>query len=136
MPVKLANSRTLLALLLALMIQPSAALSSVHKRHHAGSNIRAAEPRAPAHHDNTPGYDDPSRYGGGTALPVMSELSTGPTPDSSSATSQVRVQPRGGNFSPESDEAKAVQRRITDFNEARRFEDQSLDRKLIICRGC
>jgi hypothetical protein len=30
-----------------------------------------ATPRPPIHYDDTPSYDDPSKFGGDTALPVM-----------------------------------------------------------------
>jgi len=29
-----------------------------------------AAPQPPIHYDDTPSYDDPSKFGGGTALPV------------------------------------------------------------------
>ena len=37
---------------------------------HAIPRWSYAAARPPVHHDATPSYDDPSRFGGGTALPV------------------------------------------------------------------
>jgi hypothetical protein len=48
----------------------------------------------------------------------------------------VRVQPRGRTFSPNSAEVDAVQRRLSKFNEMQAAEDALFDRKLTICRRC
>jgi len=37
---------------------------------HAVSGWAYAPPRSPVHYDDTPSYDDPSKFGGGEALPV------------------------------------------------------------------
>ena len=37
---------------------------------HAVLGWAYAGPRPPVHYDDTPSYDDPSKYGGGEALPV------------------------------------------------------------------
>jgi hypothetical protein len=54
-----------------------------YRSHHTGRHRRVgrsqgyavpgwayAAPRPPVHHDQTPRYDDPSKFGGGTALPA------------------------------------------------------------------
>jgi hypothetical protein len=74
---------------LAVIMQPAAALHRVHSYHHAS---RAAVPVPPARRD-TPSYDDPSRFGGDSAM--------GPEAASSSVAA-VHVQPRGSGFAPNS----------------------------------
>jgi hypothetical protein len=75
--------------------------------------------------DAAPSYDDPSRQGGQPAYsdPVR------PLP-------VVQVQPHGQSFDPNSAGAMAVHRRIGDLDEMLKFQDQELDRKLVICRHC
>jgi hypothetical protein len=137
MPVKLAKWRAVPALFgLVLTMQPAAALHRVHHRHQADGIVRSRHVAAsPAvHYDDTPSYDDPSKYGGGTALSVRTESSIQPSTETSAAA--VHVQPRSTTFTPNSNEEKAVQKRITDFNEMQRLQEESFDRKLVICRGC
>ena len=127
MPVELTRLRAAAALLgLALAMQPAAALHPARNHHDAGGVARswAAAPRPPVHCDDTPGYDDPSKFGGETA------------PETLNPPSPVHVQPRGSGFDPNSDAAQAVQKRITDFNEVQRIQEESFNRKPLICRGC
>lgn len=73
--------RFLLGLTLLITLSASAAAAPRHhfeRRHVVMSHSRAhahvlrgrifAAPRAPEHFDDTPSYDDPSKFGGGTAL--------------------------------------------------------------------
>jgi hypothetical protein len=67
-----------LGLLIILCASPSAAVMH-HSRHiivrpsqgYAVAGWAYAAPRPPIHYDDTPSYDDPSKFGGDTALPVM-----------------------------------------------------------------
>jgi hypothetical protein len=68
--------RSFLALGLLITLCASASAASMHhSRHVPGqgyvvSGWAYAAPRSPIHYEDTPSYDDPSRFGGGTALPV------------------------------------------------------------------
>jgi hypothetical protein len=71
------------------------------------------------------------------SLSAMAEPPSAPTPTEATSTpAPVRVQPRGTIFTPNADEEKTVQKRITDFDEMQRLREESFDRKLFICRGC
>lgn len=138
MPVKFARRRAVLAVFgLVLTMQSAAALHRVHNHRQADGIVRSRHVAwPPVHHDDTPSYDDPSKFGGGSAPSVMTGSSARPSTETSSSAAAVHVQPRGNAFTPNSTEEKAVQRRITDFDEMQRLEEESFDRKLIICRGC
>jgi hypothetical protein len=71
--------RSFLALGLLITLCASASAATMHHSRHAivrpshgyavpGSAYAAARP--PTHYDDTPGYDDPSKFGGDAALPV------------------------------------------------------------------
>ena len=53
---------------------PANAATVHHSRHHVmirpNDGWAYAAPRPPIDYDDTPSYDDPSKFGGGTALPV------------------------------------------------------------------
>ena len=123
---------------LVLTMQSAAAFHRGHNHHQADGIVRSRHVAAwpPVHYDDTPSYDDPSRFGGGTALSAMTEPSARPSTEASSSASAVHVQPRGSTFTRNSNEEKAVQKRITDFDEMQRLQEVSFDRKLVICRGC
>ena len=68
-------------LALGMLITPcaSASAATVHRSRHvivhrsqgyAVPGWAYAAPRPPVHYDDTPSYDDPSKFGGGEALPV------------------------------------------------------------------
>jgi hypothetical protein len=71
------RSFSALGLLITLCASPSAAAMH-HSRHiivrpSQGYGVPGwayAAPRPPIHYDDTPGFDDPSKFGGDTALPV------------------------------------------------------------------
>jgi hypothetical protein len=72
-------------------------------------------------------------------LTAMAETPAAPPPQpqqAPDAAESVRVQPRGDAFVPNSAEEDAVQKRITIFNSTQESLDESLDKKLKICRGC
>jgi hypothetical protein len=72
-------------------------------------------------------------------LTAMAETPAAPPPppqQAPDAAESVRVQPRGTPFAPNSAEEDAVQKRITIFNSTQESLDESLDKKLKICRGC
>jgi hypothetical protein len=74
-----------------------------------------------------------------TVMPATASAQPSPTmsTDASAGMSEnVRVQPRGRTFSPNSAEVDAVQRRLSKFNEMQAAEDALFDRKLTICRRC
>jgi hypothetical protein len=68
--------RSFLALTLLISLYASASAATVHhsRRHvfvepgHHGWAYAA--PRPPVNYNDTPSYDDPSKFGGGTALPA------------------------------------------------------------------
>jgi hypothetical protein len=71
--------RAFLALGLLIALSASANAASMHRlrRHHvitspgpvyAIPGREFAAPRPPVHYDDTPSYNDPSKFGGGTAL--------------------------------------------------------------------
>ena len=67
--------RSFLALGLMITLCASASAATVHhSRHHVivGPSLdRAyAAPRPPVHYDDTPSYNDPSKFGGNAALPA------------------------------------------------------------------
>jgi hypothetical protein len=67
--------RTFLALgLLITLCASASAATAHHSRHDAivrpSQGWAYAAPRPPIDYDDTPSYDDPSKFGGGTALPV------------------------------------------------------------------
>jgi hypothetical protein len=131
MPADFATSRAALAVIgVALIIQPSAASHRAHGYRHIGGKSPAAVMSPQVRHDR-PDYNDPSKFGGEAAaspsLPSAAEVSSA---------AAVHVQPRGSSFSPNSDEERLVQQRVTDFNETQRRQEESFDRKLVICRGC
>jgi hypothetical protein len=131
MPADFATRRAALAMIgVALIIQPSAASHRAHGHRHIDGQSPAAIMSPQARHDRHD-YNDPSKFGG--------EAAASPTPPSAtevSSAAAVHVQPRGSGFSPNSGEERIVQQRITDFNETQRRQEESFDRKLIICRGC
>jgi len=43
---------------------------SIDRPGHSAPGWAYAGPRPPVHYDDTPSYDDPSKFGGGEALPV------------------------------------------------------------------
>ena len=72
-------------------------------------------------------------------LTAMAETPAAPPPQPQQAPDQaesVHVQPRGDAFMPKSAEQDALQKRITIFNSTQESLDESLDKKLKICRGC
>ena len=70
-------------------------------------------------------------------LTAMAEIPAAPPPQQAPDPAEsVRVQPRGIPFAPNSAEEDAVQKRITIFNSTQESLDESLDKKLKICRGC
>ena len=70
-------------------------------------------------------------------LTAMAETPAAPPPPQAPDPAEsVRVQPRGDAFAPNSAEEDAVQKRITIFNSTQESLDESLDKKLKICRGC
>ncbi len=135
MPVKLAR---LTVFGLVLTMQSAAALDRVHNRRQADSIVhpRHVAARQPVHYDDTPSYNDPSKFGGSTVPSAMAEPLAPPSTEISSPATAVHVQPRGSTFAPNSNEEKAVQKRITDFDEMQRVQEESLDKRLLICRGC
>jgi hypothetical protein len=65
--------RSFLALGLLITLCASASAATVHhsRRYvivHPGESWAYAGPRPPVHYDDTPSYDDPSKYGGSAAL--------------------------------------------------------------------
>jgi hypothetical protein len=65
--------RSFLALGLLITLCASASAATVHHSpHHVivhpGESWAYAGPRPPVHYDDTPSYDDPSKYGGSAAL--------------------------------------------------------------------
>jgi hypothetical protein len=72
-------------------------------------------------------------------MPATALAQPSPTMSTDASTGMpenVRVQPRGRTFSPNSAEVGAVQRRLSKFNEMQAAEDALFDRKLTICRRC
>ena len=67
---------------------------------------------------------------------IAETQSVPPPPKTQEAPDTVRVQPRGSTFAPNSPEENAVQDRIRIFNERQQTQDEALDKKLKICRGC
>lgn len=77
--------RYVLALGLLMILCPSSNAASVHRtrgQHHVvvrpgwSSSFAAvpgsyASPRPPVHYDDTPSYNDPSKFGGPAALPIQ-----------------------------------------------------------------
>ena len=72
--------RSLSALSLLITLCASSSTSAMHHSRHiivrpsqgdAVAGWAYATPRPPIHYDDTPSYDDPSKFGGDTALPVM-----------------------------------------------------------------
>ena len=126
MPVKLTMLRAaFLVSGIALIIPPAAALRRMHSHQADGaSRSLVPVPQPILHHEEPPSYNDPSKFGGDSV------------PDASNTPAAVHVQPRGSGFNPNSDEAKVVQKVITDFDEVQRAENVAFDKKLIICRGC
>jgi len=66
--------RSVLALSLLLILCGSADAATVHHSHTyhhvAAPSWVYASPRPQVHYDDTPSYDDPSKFGGSEALPV------------------------------------------------------------------
>lgn len=67
--------RSLLAFGLLITLCASASAATVrHSQHHFlirhSYGWADAVARAPMHYDDTPSYDDPSKFGGGQALPI------------------------------------------------------------------
>jgi hypothetical protein len=67
--------RSFLALGLLITLCASASAATLHdSRHHViarpSQGWAYAAPRPPVHYDDTPSYNDPSKFGGGTALPA------------------------------------------------------------------
>ena len=71
--------RSFLALGLLITLCASASAATMHHSRHiivrpsqgyAGPGWAYAAPRPSIHYDDTPSYDDPSKFGGGAALPV------------------------------------------------------------------
>ena len=68
--------RSVLALGLLVALCGSADAATEHRfpaHHHDRVIARSwayAPPRGPVHFDDTPSYDDPSKFGGGEAMPV------------------------------------------------------------------
>lgn len=71
--------RVLLALGLLISLGASGSAAAMHHSRHAivrhskGYAVPGwayAAPRPPTHYDDTPNYNDPSKFGGDTALPV------------------------------------------------------------------
>ena len=67
--------RSFLALGLLITLCASASAATVHhSRHHViggpSPDWAYAAPRPPVHYDDTPSYNDPSKYGGSAALPA------------------------------------------------------------------
>ena len=68
--------RSFLASGLLITLCASASAATMHHSRHVPSQGYTvpgwayAAPRSPIHYDDTPSYDDPSKFGGGTALPV------------------------------------------------------------------
>ncbi|WP_454620308.1 hypothetical protein [Bradyrhizobium cenepequi] len=71
--------RSFLGLVLLITLSASASAATAHhfRSHHvivphgsvyAVPGWEFATPRPPVHYDDTPSYDDPSKFGGGTAL--------------------------------------------------------------------
>ena len=70
-------------------------------------------------------------------LTAMAETPAAPPPQKAEGEADsVRVQPRGNDFTRNSAEEDAVQKRITIFNSTQENLDASFDEKLRICRGC
>ncbi len=70
-------------------------------------------------------------------LTAMAETPSAPPPQKAEGEADsVHVQPRGEDFTPNSAEEDAVQKRITIFNSTQETLDESFDKKLRICRGC
>ena len=55
------------------------------------------------------------------------------TSQASGAPENVRVQPRGRIFAPDSAEVEAVQKRLSQFNAMQAAEDALFDRRLTVC---
>jgi hypothetical protein len=71
--------RSFLALGFLVTLYASAGAATIHHSRHviarpsqgyAGPGWAYAAPRQPAHYDDTPSYDDPSKSGSDSALPV------------------------------------------------------------------
>jgi hypothetical protein len=67
--------RSFLALGLLITLYASASAATVHhSRHHVivrpSQSWAYAAPRPPVHYDDTPSYNDPSKFGGSAALPA------------------------------------------------------------------
>jgi hypothetical protein len=65
--------RSFLALGLSITLGASASAATVHHaRHlaHPSQGWSYAAPRPPVDYDDTPSYNDPSKYGGSAALPA------------------------------------------------------------------
>jgi hypothetical protein len=67
--------RSFLALGLLITLYASANAATVHHaRHHGVARLSQSwaytAPRPAVHYDDTPSYDDPSKYGGSAALPA------------------------------------------------------------------
>jgi len=71
--------RSFLALGLLITLWASASAATIHHSRHAtvrssqgyaAPSSAYASVRPPAHYDDTPSYDDPSKFGGDAALPV------------------------------------------------------------------
>ena len=71
--------RSFLAIGLLITLCASASAATMHRSRHvivrpsqgyAVPNWAYAAPRPPFRYDDTPNYDDPSKFGGGTALPA------------------------------------------------------------------
>ena len=113
--------RTIIAAFsLMLILSPTIAST---RRHNQG--IPSMRQGPSEHVDAAPSYDDPSRQGGQPAYsdPVK------PLPE-------VKVQPHGQSFDPNSESAMAVHMRLNDLDEMLKLQNQELDRKLVICRHC
>jgi hypothetical protein len=71
--------RSFLALGLLITLSASASAATMHHLRHVAVHPSQgyavpgwayAAPRPPVHYDDTPSYDDPSKFGGDAALPV------------------------------------------------------------------
>jgi hypothetical protein len=70
------------------------------------------------------------------ALALIPAVAIGQTPPIPGMPENVRVQPHGPTFTPNSAEYDAVQRRLTIFNAMQAVQDAAFDRRLTICRRC
>jgi hypothetical protein len=110
----------IVAFSLMLTMNPIIASQRRHNQDSAGMKQGTS-----AYPNDVPSYGDPSKQGGEAA---MSEpVKTVP---------EVHVQPHGKSFDPDSTSAMSVRKRVTDLDEMLKLQDQELDRKLAICRGC